>query len=251
MRDILNSYTVTELRKHISTYNKSLGAVRGYSKMKKAQLIELMTKKENINKFKSIKMKVKPDKKTTTKTTTTTTTKREKSKDFIKFEKEINEYKTGKKKITLRRWKELRDKMGELDLKGYEVEEYRKMIKSVEPTTNKDLNIIREKLSDIRNEFRSSKDWSAVRSRKIVNKEVEKNNHKIKKLYMDLKPEYKKKLSKPFKKYYDLSSLVLNGKRYTAEYTGSSRANIYEMSDFIEDDITQLSNNIKNILENN
>ena len=68
MRDILNSYTAKELRQHISKYNKSLGAVRGYSKMKKAQLIDLMTKKENVNKFKSIKMKVKPDKKPVKKT---------------------------------------------------------------------------------------------------------------------------------------------------------------------------------------
>lgn len=74
MRNILNSYTATELRKHISTYNKSLGAVKGYSKMNKTQLIDLMTKKENINKFKSIKMKVKTDKKEVKKTTTTKTT---------------------------------------------------------------------------------------------------------------------------------------------------------------------------------
>jgi len=74
MRDILNSYTTAELRKHISKFNKSLGLVKGYSKMKKADLINLMTKKENVDKFKSIKMKPKKER-TTTKTATKTTTK--------------------------------------------------------------------------------------------------------------------------------------------------------------------------------
>lgn len=75
MRDILNSYSTAELRKHISNYNKSLGAVKGYSKMSKSQLIDLMTKKENVNKFKSIKMKVKTEKQKPDKKTTTTSTK--------------------------------------------------------------------------------------------------------------------------------------------------------------------------------
>jgi len=74
MRDILNSYTSSELRKFISQYNKSLNLIKGYSKMKKADLVNLMTKKENVDKFKSIKMKAKPDKKTTTTTKTTTKT---------------------------------------------------------------------------------------------------------------------------------------------------------------------------------
>ena len=80
MRDILNSYTTTELRKFISTYNKSLGTVRGYSKMKKADLINLMTKKENVDKFKSIKMKPKTER-TTIKTATKTTTKTQPKKE--------------------------------------------------------------------------------------------------------------------------------------------------------------------------
>ena len=57
MKDILNTYSVKELKQFISKFNKSLGAVRGYSKMKKAELIELMTKAENIGKFKNIKPK--------------------------------------------------------------------------------------------------------------------------------------------------------------------------------------------------
>jgi hypothetical protein len=58
MKDILNTYTTTELKKLISQYNKSLGDVRGYSKLKKGQLIQLMTKAENVDKFKNIKAKV-------------------------------------------------------------------------------------------------------------------------------------------------------------------------------------------------
>ncbi len=58
MKDILNTYTTTELKKLISQYNKSLGNVVGYSKLKKGQLIELMTKAENVDKFKNIKAKV-------------------------------------------------------------------------------------------------------------------------------------------------------------------------------------------------
>jgi len=87
MRDILNSYTTTELRKFISTYNKSLGAVRGYSKMKKADLVNLMTKKEHIDKFKSIKMKPKTER-TTTKTATKTTTKTQPKKQTTTTPKE-------------------------------------------------------------------------------------------------------------------------------------------------------------------
>ena len=58
MKDILNTYTTTELKKLISQYNKSLGNVVGYSKLKKGQLIQLMTKAENVDKFKNIKAKV-------------------------------------------------------------------------------------------------------------------------------------------------------------------------------------------------
>jgi hypothetical protein len=85
MRDILNSYTTSELRQHISKYNKSLGAIRGYSKMKKAELIDLMMK--NVDKFKSIKMKPKKETKTTktaTKTTTKTQPKEEPKKETPK-----------------------------------------------------------------------------------------------------------------------------------------------------------------------
>jgi len=59
MKDILNTYSVKELKQFISKFNKSLGAVKGYSTMKKAELIELMTKAENIGKFKNIKAKPK------------------------------------------------------------------------------------------------------------------------------------------------------------------------------------------------
>jgi hypothetical protein len=55
MKDILNSYSVSELRKLISSTN-----IKGYSKMKKSELINLMVKKENIDKFKNVKSKTKP-----------------------------------------------------------------------------------------------------------------------------------------------------------------------------------------------
>jgi hypothetical protein len=114
MRDILNSYSASELRKHISTYNKSLGAVKGYSKMNKSQLLDLMTKKENVDKFKSIKMKVKTDKKTTTTTTSKTTTKTQPKKTEDKkqekgsmgnvrkiIDEDIPKVKTGKELVTV------------------------------------------------------------------------------------------------------------------------------------------------------
>jgi len=59
MKDILNTYSVKELKQFVSKYNKSLGAVKRYSVLKKAELVELMTKKENVGKFKSIKAKAK------------------------------------------------------------------------------------------------------------------------------------------------------------------------------------------------
>ena len=60
MKDILNTYSVKELKQFISKYNKSLGSVKRYSILKKGELVELMTKKENASKFKSIKAKAKP-----------------------------------------------------------------------------------------------------------------------------------------------------------------------------------------------
>jgi len=50
MRDILNSYNVRELKKEISKTN-----IKGYSKMKKNDVIDLMMKNEE--KFKNMKMK--------------------------------------------------------------------------------------------------------------------------------------------------------------------------------------------------
>ena len=60
MKDILNTYSVKELKQFISKYNKSLGSVKRYSILKKGELVELMSKKENVSKFKSIKAKAKP-----------------------------------------------------------------------------------------------------------------------------------------------------------------------------------------------
>ena len=50
-KEILASHPVTTLKKEISKTN-----IKGYSKMKKAQVIELMLKEEHIDKFKDIKM---------------------------------------------------------------------------------------------------------------------------------------------------------------------------------------------------
>ena len=58
MKDILSSYSVSELRKIISSTN-----IKGYSKMKKDELIKLMMKPEHKDKFKNIKMKSKIAKK--------------------------------------------------------------------------------------------------------------------------------------------------------------------------------------------
>ena len=52
MKDILNSYTLAELKKEVSKSN-----MKNYSKLLKTPLIEYMTTPENINKFKHIKMK--------------------------------------------------------------------------------------------------------------------------------------------------------------------------------------------------
>jgi hypothetical protein len=54
MKEILNSYSSSELKKFISNTN-----IKGYSKMKKAQLISLMMKPEHISKFSNIKPKEK------------------------------------------------------------------------------------------------------------------------------------------------------------------------------------------------
>ena len=50
MRDILNTHSVASLKKMVSAYN-----IRGYSKMKKSELIDLMTSPEHKNKFRGIK----------------------------------------------------------------------------------------------------------------------------------------------------------------------------------------------------
>ena len=53
MKDILNSYSVKELKQMISKSN-----IKNYSKdLKKAEIIELMMKDENKDKFKDVKMK--------------------------------------------------------------------------------------------------------------------------------------------------------------------------------------------------
>ena len=52
MRDVLMSHTVASLKKMVNAYN-----IKGYSKLKKPALIDLMTSKEHINKFKHIKAK--------------------------------------------------------------------------------------------------------------------------------------------------------------------------------------------------
>lgn len=54
MKDILNSYTASELKKEISKTN-----IKGYSALTKPQLIERMMKPVNINKFMHLKMKEK------------------------------------------------------------------------------------------------------------------------------------------------------------------------------------------------
>lgn len=53
-KDILNSYSVIELRKEVSKTN-----IKGYSKMKKSEVVELMMKPNNKPKFHHIKAKTK------------------------------------------------------------------------------------------------------------------------------------------------------------------------------------------------
>jgi hypothetical protein len=57
-KEILASHPVTTLKKEISKTN-----IKGYSKMKKAQVIELMLKEEHVDKFKDIKMAEKKERK--------------------------------------------------------------------------------------------------------------------------------------------------------------------------------------------
>ena len=52
MKDILQSYTAAELKRMIKATN-----ITGYSKLKKDELIKLMIRPENIERFKSIKPK--------------------------------------------------------------------------------------------------------------------------------------------------------------------------------------------------
>lgn len=59
-REILNSHPISTLRKEVSKYNKEV-AVRGYSKMKKSEVVELMMKHQD--KFKHIKMNEKAPRK--------------------------------------------------------------------------------------------------------------------------------------------------------------------------------------------
>ena len=53
-KEILNSYSVVELRKEVSKTN-----IKGYSKMKKSEVVELMMKPNNKPKFHHIKVKTK------------------------------------------------------------------------------------------------------------------------------------------------------------------------------------------------
>tara|TARA_R110001632_G_scaffold173706_2_gene293174 strand:- start:147 stop:611 length:465 start_codon:yes stop_codon:yes gene_type:complete len=57
-KEILASHPVTTLKKEISKTN-----IKGYSKMKKAQVIELMLKEEHVDKFKDIEMAEKKERK--------------------------------------------------------------------------------------------------------------------------------------------------------------------------------------------
>jgi len=65
-REILESYTVTDLRKEISKTN-----IKRYSSMKKSEVIELMKKPEHNSKFNHLKMKEKPAKEKKVKLTVT------------------------------------------------------------------------------------------------------------------------------------------------------------------------------------
>ena len=51
--EILNSYTLSELKKEISQHN-----IKGYSKMKKAEVIKLMLHKDHRHRFAHKKKKV-------------------------------------------------------------------------------------------------------------------------------------------------------------------------------------------------
>ena len=64
MKNILQTYSAVELRKFISKTN-----IKGITKMNKQQLIEVMTKKEHINRFKHIKPKGQKTEKKTLKPT--------------------------------------------------------------------------------------------------------------------------------------------------------------------------------------
>jgi hypothetical protein len=59
MRDILNSYTVSELKKEVSKYNKKV-SIRGISKMTKSELVNEMMKHQDI--FNYLKKKQKAPK---------------------------------------------------------------------------------------------------------------------------------------------------------------------------------------------
>ena len=53
MKDVLMTHTVAGLKKMISSYN-----IKGYSKLKKPALIDLMTSPQHINKFRGIKARM-------------------------------------------------------------------------------------------------------------------------------------------------------------------------------------------------
>ena len=107
-RDILNSHSVSTLKKEVSKYNKSK-LVSGYSKMKKGEIVELMMKHQD--KFKHIKMNEKaPRKKAEPKKKEEPKKKAEpKKKEEPFFKKQLKENKKEKAKTQ----KELKKKLNE------------------------------------------------------------------------------------------------------------------------------------------
>ena len=95
-RDILNSHSVSTLKKEVSKYNKSK-LVSGYSKMKKGEIVELMMKHQD--KFKHIKMNEKAPRKKA----------EPKKKEEPFFKKQLKENKKEKAKTQ----KELKKKLNE------------------------------------------------------------------------------------------------------------------------------------------
>ncbi len=99
MKDILNTYTLTELKKIISQSN-----IKRYSKLKKNELIELMTKDEHVNKFKHIKEKGKKERV---------------KKEIIKKETKSTITKSelqSKRKAVIKKTVDIKDKKNELNI---------------------------------------------------------------------------------------------------------------------------------------